>query len=1004
MSCNDDKTYEPCSCGCGGSSDCNCDCSECAPVNCIEQAIRDALATLQEQLEALVKRAEDAAKASEDAAAASAASAAEAKDYRDAAELAATTATDALKTITDVAVSLEETAKKLQEIADELATAIAGIAVVTWYYTAVSDGQTVIPVPDDKNALDVQCIYIEGARQEPGRGFVFDKTAKTITLAEGIPLGMEISIILGTYSDNPTDFPHTLASTNGASLVGTTSGNTVQEELDGLVNGESRTLQEVARTYNTKNAQVILSSDTASTLDSKTIIYDVANQKSWGIPAGVPSGATVVSITNGVLTYKVGSTQGTVTLTVPPNSPESVDAKYNVNRFNGVADYKGTPLYDGNDASRITFTDNTAAFKAQLLSSKDVVNGVKYVYIPTGHYGFSGPKIILDPATLPYKSIIIFGDGLGRTILDYVKEDNTGTGNTEQGDNALELLRFEPGFDLVAFEDITTKCTTKHGFVNGTPSSDPSNWAIYNGTIWFCHIKQAKRVELNGVEATRGNYRCISIDGISDTSPAVTDLFMRNCIGHHNTSSGFWLRGIAHSDIAECTFYRNGTLGVTATGYGLTFSQYCSNIKLHNVSAYENYRKGIDKHGGLGTIEMSNVNVADNIVFQMSFDHQYNSKYDPSAFTSMLLSDVHISFGENTEFCNEALAAIDLQYRNHITMLLNDKNIDGTPANRLGAVVLNNCSIRYLPGVTQNFYGYNGLNSMASELRLDNLNVDIRNMKLDRTGNKTVYTHMPISMARDNNTLVINGGDYLLGSGKVNDNQGNASNALFISQVPTGRVIADNACFDMQDMVLFGTTGGGRAYAWNGTRKLNGNTFKFRDIQGNTHNIVGSGFAWLSTAMMFGSGGSTTQYAGSNKIGFGDCNVVADYKFGDLDNGVTFKVSNQVLTAASPLKILTGNLYGNIAMTLSGRCVKNGDTLAVRWLSSANTYQVATGSTVLASGAMTDYPLQYNGVNTNFVCKAIPLTTTTDLAVTEFYLGELTGYDSYSPKFLGFAK
>lgn len=236
MSCNDDKTYEPCSCGCGGSSDCNCDCSECAPVNCIEQAIRDALATLQEQLEALVKRAEDAAKASEDAAAASAASAAEAKDYRDAAELAATTATDALKTITDVAVSLEETAKKLQEIADELATAIAGIAVVTWYYTAVSEGQTVIPVPDDKNALDVQCIYIEGVRQEPGydRNFVFDKTAKTITLAEGIPLGLEISIILGTYSDNPTDFPHTLASTNGASLVGTTSGQTVQQSLDSI--------------------------------------------------------------------------------------------------------------------------------------------------------------------------------------------------------------------------------------------------------------------------------------------------------------------------------------------------------------------------------------------------------------------------------------------------------------------------------------------------------------------------------------------------------------------------------------------------------------------------------------------------------------------------------------------------------------------------------------------------------------------------------------------------
>lgn len=322
MSCDNDKTYEPCSCGCGGSSDCTCDCNECAPVNCIEQAIRDALATLQEQLEALVKRAEDAAKTSEDAAAASAASAAEAKDYRDAAELAATTATDALKTITDVAVSLEATAKKLQEIAYELATAIAGIAVVTWYYTAVSEGQTVIPIPDDKNALAVQCIYIEGARQEPGRGFVFDKTTMTITLTEGIPLGLEISIILGTYSDNPTDFPQTLASNNGASLVGTASGNTVQEELDGLTNGESRTIQEVARTYNTKNSQVILSSDTASVLDPKTIIYDVNQQKAWGLPSGIPTGATVVSVAGDQLTYKVGTAQTTVTLVTVPGSTD----------------------------------------------------------------------------------------------------------------------------------------------------------------------------------------------------------------------------------------------------------------------------------------------------------------------------------------------------------------------------------------------------------------------------------------------------------------------------------------------------------------------------------------------------------------------------------------------------------------------------------------------------------------------------------------------------------
>lgn len=232
MSCNDDKTYEPCSCGCGGSSDCNCDCNECAPVNCIEQAINDALATKEEQLEELVDRAEDAAEKSEAGAAASAASAAESKGYRDEAEVAATTATDAMGTVVGVAEALEDTANKLKQIADELGTAIAGISVVTWYYTAVSDNQKVIPVPAEKNQVDVQAIFIEGARQEPNRGFTYDALNKEITLAEGIPLGMEISIIIGTYSDNPNDFANTLASDNGASLVGTSSGNTVQEELN----------------------------------------------------------------------------------------------------------------------------------------------------------------------------------------------------------------------------------------------------------------------------------------------------------------------------------------------------------------------------------------------------------------------------------------------------------------------------------------------------------------------------------------------------------------------------------------------------------------------------------------------------------------------------------------------------------------------------------------------------------------------------------------------------
>lgn len=215
-------------CNCG-SNPC---CGDCEPWNCIEQAVNDVWATKEDQIEELVDRAETAATNSEASAKASADSAAEAKEFRDEAEQAATTAVAAEGIVVGVANDLQDTADKLKQIADELGTAIAGISVVTWYYTAVSDNQTVIPVPTDKNQVDVQAIFIEGARQEPNRGFTYDALNREITLAEGIPLGLEISIIIGTYSDNPNDFANTLASNNGATLVGTSEGKSVQVVLN----------------------------------------------------------------------------------------------------------------------------------------------------------------------------------------------------------------------------------------------------------------------------------------------------------------------------------------------------------------------------------------------------------------------------------------------------------------------------------------------------------------------------------------------------------------------------------------------------------------------------------------------------------------------------------------------------------------------------------------------------------------------------------------------------
>lgn len=226
-------------CNCGGSC-----CGDCEPWNCVEQAVNDVWATKEGQIKELVQKAEDAADRSEDAAdrsedaaKASADSASEAKGFRDEAEKAATTAVAAEGTVIETAGILQETGEALRRIANQLEDAIAGIAVVPYYYTIETQKQTKIVLPAEIKLANVQSIYIEGTRQDPGedRGFTYDNTTRTVTLAHGLPKGMEITLILGTYNaDNPEDFSHTLASVNGASLVGTSDGQTVQVHLNAL--------------------------------------------------------------------------------------------------------------------------------------------------------------------------------------------------------------------------------------------------------------------------------------------------------------------------------------------------------------------------------------------------------------------------------------------------------------------------------------------------------------------------------------------------------------------------------------------------------------------------------------------------------------------------------------------------------------------------------------------------------------------------------------------------
>lgn len=264
MSCTNDPNNQ-CSCNnAGPGHEC------CESITELEQLVNDAVADKETELSGYVDEAKQSAEEAAQSATAAAGSASEAKGYRDQAETAATSATGSLKIITDTALILEESGKLVQEAADEVLTAIAGIAVRNWYPVTTVANQTTFTVPSDMDALAVQTIYTEGVRQDLNRGFKFDKPTMTITLAEPIEeVGTEITVVLGVYNTDPADsFPVTLASSNGASLVGTTNGNTVQEELNNnLLNDREqwrRTLAEAGLTL------VAGSFEEGATVNSKT--------------------------------------------------------------------------------------------------------------------------------------------------------------------------------------------------------------------------------------------------------------------------------------------------------------------------------------------------------------------------------------------------------------------------------------------------------------------------------------------------------------------------------------------------------------------------------------------------------------------------------------------------------------------------------------------------------------------------------------------------------------
>lgn len=358
-------------------------------------------------------------------------------------------------------------------------------AYIPWVYSNGSaiGGETTLNVPD--GTVGVPFIIVNGDMQYVGRGFTFDTTNLSVTLAQPLEEGDEVVFLLTgvpAVPDNPNvndwiqinwlynngaavggeqviSVPYTFVSVpavykNGLRLYKglTTESYTIDaanqrifltealatnDRLIVQIGGEAQvlevadhTIEEVARSTNVKDSEVILSTDTSQVLNGKKVIFDVVTQHIYGLPV-LPNNVYISTVSNGQLTYKPGDV--TVSLVPVPGSASELTAM--------LASSTGTDLVSfGNK----TLSDYLTPFTTHTLYFSQF-SGLSELqtYITTNN--LKNVEIIFD-------RVVNFGPGSGglSTIVSLSNMDYLGI----RGLVIRDTLLYSGSFDLTRVFDL----------------------------------------------------------------------------------------------------------------------------------------------------------------------------------------------------------------------------------------------------------------------------------------------------------------------------------------------------------------------------------------------------------------------------------------------------------------------------------------------------------------------------------------------------------------------
>lgn len=669
-----------------------------------------------------------------------------------------------------------------------------------------------------------------------------------------------------------------------------------------------------------------------------------------------------------------------------------------VYNFGGVPDYTGTPLYDGSDSSRITATDNSPMLQ-NALNNGEVRNGVLHIYFPAGHYGFKTDGVA-KVADSNVHTVIFHGEGSDSTTLDFIYERTDTIGTNVQPANASMLARLT-GFKRVEWRDLHCKCTTKSGAIDGSTDPSPENPSVYYGAVWFSHMQDCEVVRIENVKSSRGNYRGLSIDAQALALGSRTKVSIINCQGYDNTSTGYWLSFCTSLYVKGGSFYRNGTRGLLATGYGIAASQYVDNIIVHGSDFYENYRKGFDRHGGVGSLIVSNCLFADNILRDIEDNKQYIAQYPSTTYNYNHISDCQFLINRNQAWLTDSLAAVNgNQGAVKVFVSALDRLISGAIAGKQREISFSNCSFRVVGNVPDGYVGFNGFLLEANLSTFDNTVIDTTGFRLGSSVSGNVYSSLMFSSVHDNAVIRLRNCTVKTHAGAIiHTTSGELSNSVLFTIQPTTVIETELTVFDLNNFIFSGVTGAGNVSQAIGKRKMNSTEFKFRDLKLRTQNqVVTNAFNWLNNG--FGLKGS----AGNNNIsdcliGIGDCNFMSPLNgSGNTASLQRFTLPAQSKTTGSTGKILIGQINSNIQIEMNGAMEIVADSFKATWRYASWTKNLVTTSTIVNI----DRPgileaVQYNGAATNFLAQPMTVNWLANTSDTGWYNGTISATEGYLP-------